>query len=379
MTAERALTRALGASCNTAVGARAASAAVAPSGRQADASRARRVCGWVGLPDGSEWMPDAARRRAGRGSVSCVAERMLAAGARELLARAEAMRGRGVTVYLVGAGPGDPGLMTARALELIAAADVIVYDRLIPDGALDGARGDAQLIYAGKEGGGPSMPAGPRSTRLLLEHGAGGARSCGSRAATRSCSAAAARRRRRCARAGIPFEVVPGVTAGIAAPAYAGIPVTHRDAASAVAFLTGHEDPTKAESALDWGALAAVPGDARRVHGGARSCGAIARAADRRRPRPPSSRPRSSSAARSPVSAPCSRRSRRSPTPPSASGSGAGDRVLRPGRGSARAAGLARAAAACTASASPSRARARRRAGWRRGCGALGAEVVEAR
>jgi uroporphyrinogen III methyltransferase / synthase len=63
-----------------------------------------------------------------------------------------------VTVYLVGAGPGDPGLLTARALELIAAADVIVYDRLIPASALDSARPDATLIYAGKEGGGPSMP-----------------------------------------------------------------------------------------------------------------------------------------------------------------------------------------------------------------------------
>ena len=79
-----------------------------------------------------------------------------------------------MTVYLVGAGPGDPGLMTARALELIAAADVIVYDRLIPDSALDGARADATLLYAGKEGGGPSMPQ-TEIERLLLEHGARGA------------------------------------------------------------------------------------------------------------------------------------------------------------------------------------------------------------
>ena len=82
-----------------------------------------------------------------------------------------------MTVYLVGAGPGDPGLMTARALELIARADVIVYDRLIPATALDGARDDAELIYAGKEGGGPSVgqarsPAGWSSTA------APGARSC---------------------------------------------------------------------------------------------------------------------------------------------------------------------------------------------------------
>src|SRR5438309_5150246 len=78
-----------------------------------------------------------------------------------------------MTVYLVGAGPGDPGLMTARALELIAAADVIVYDRLIPDGALVGARDDAQLNYAGKEGGGPSM-AQSEIDGLLVEHGRAG-------------------------------------------------------------------------------------------------------------------------------------------------------------------------------------------------------------
>src|SRR6202042_981162 len=78
-----------------------------------------------------------------------------------------------MTVYLVGAGPGDPGLMTARALELIASADVIVYDRLIPASALEGARPDATLIYAGKEGGGPSMPQSEISG-LLVSHGVAG-------------------------------------------------------------------------------------------------------------------------------------------------------------------------------------------------------------
>jgi uroporphyrinogen III methyltransferase/synthase len=164
-----------------------------------------------------------------------------------------------VTVYLVGAGPGDPGLMTARALELIAEADVIVYDRLIPDGALDGARSDAQLIYAGKEGGGPSMPQ-DEIERLLLEHGRrvpavvrlkGGDPFVFGRGGEEAEALRAA---------GIDFKVVPGITAGVAAPAYAGIPVTHRDAASSVAFVTGHEDPGKPESALDWGALAAFPG-----------------------------------------------------------------------------------------------------------------------
>jgi uroporphyrinogen III methyltransferase/synthase len=164
-----------------------------------------------------------------------------------------------VTVYLVGAGPGDPGLLTARALELIAGADVIVYDRLIPASALDGARSDAELIYAGKEGGGSSMPQG-EITRLLVDRGS--AQGCVVRLKGgdpfvfgRGGEEALALRE-----AGIPFEVVPGVTAGVAGPAYAGIPVTHRDAASAVAFVTGHEDPGKESSAIDWSALAAFPG-----------------------------------------------------------------------------------------------------------------------
>ena len=112
--------------------------------------------------------------------------------------------------------------------------------------------------------------------------GAPAGRWCGSRAATRSCSAAAARRPRRCVRPGSRSRSCPGVTAGVAAPAYAGIPVTHRDAASAVAFVTGHEDPTKPESALDWEALAAFPGTLV-VYMGVRRLPAIAAAADRRR------------------------------------------------------------------------------------------------
>jgi uroporphyrinogen III methyltransferase / synthase len=166
---------------------------------------------------------------------------------------------RAGVVYLVGAGPGDPGLMTARSLELIAAADSVYYDRLIPTGALDGARGDAELIYVGKQPGVPSVPQEEIGERLIeaaragrsvvrlkggdpFVFGRGGEEGEALRAA------------------GVAFEVVPGVTAGVAATAYAGIPVTHRDDASAVAFVTGHEDPEKAETALDWVALAAFPG-----------------------------------------------------------------------------------------------------------------------
>ena len=164
-----------------------------------------------------------------------------------------------MTVYLVGAGPGDPGLLTARALELIAAADVIVYDRLIPATALDGARPDATLIYAGKEGGGPSMPQS-EIDRLLASHGSSAATVVRLKGGDPFVFGRGGEEAEALRAAGIEFEVVPGVTAGVAAPAYAGIPVTHRDAASAVAFVTGHEDPTKPESALDWAALAAFPG-----------------------------------------------------------------------------------------------------------------------
>jgi uroporphyrinogen III methyltransferase/synthase len=162
------------------------------------------------------------------------------------------------TVYLVGAGPGDPGLMTRRSLELIARADAILYDRLIPAGALDGARADADLRYVGKRPGGSveqeeinaQLVALGRSLEVVVRLKGGDPFVFG-----RGGEEAQA-----LTEAGIAFEVVPAVTAGVAAPAYAGIPVTHRDDASAVALVTGHEDPTKPESALDWPALAAFPG-----------------------------------------------------------------------------------------------------------------------
>jgi uroporphyrinogen III methyltransferase/synthase len=149
--------------------------------------------------------------------------------------------------------------MTVRSLELIASADAIFHDRLIPAGALECARADAELIYVGKAPGSPSVPQEEIAERLIesaqqgrsvvrlkggdpFVFGRGGEEGEALRAA------------------GVEFEVVPGVTAGIAATAYAGIPVTHRDDASAVAFITGHEDPEKDETALDWAALARFPG-----------------------------------------------------------------------------------------------------------------------
>jgi uroporphyrinogen III methyltransferase / synthase len=165
---------------------------------------------------------------------------------------------RGV-VYLVGAGPGDPGLMTRRSLELIAGADTIYYDRLIPDGALDGAREDAELIYVGKQPGVPSVPQGEIGERLI-ESARAGRSVVRLKGGDPFVFGRGGEEGEALREAGVEFEVVPGITAGVAATAYAGIPVTHRDDASAVAFVTGHEDPEKPETALDWPALAAFPG-----------------------------------------------------------------------------------------------------------------------
>jgi uroporphyrinogen III methyltransferase/synthase len=163
------------------------------------------------------------------------------------------------TVYLVGAGPGDPGLVTRRALELVREADAIVYDRLIPAGLVAEAAPSAELHYAGKEPGKPSMDQ-EAINALLVELGLSGKSVVRLKGGDPFVFGRGGEEAQALAAAGVPFEVVPAVTAGIAAPAYAGIPVTHRDEASAVAFVTGHEDPAKAESAIDWEALARFPG-----------------------------------------------------------------------------------------------------------------------
>jgi uroporphyrinogen III methyltransferase / synthase len=169
------------------------------------------------------------------------------------------MSARAGVVYLVGAGPGDPGLITARALELIGSADVILHDRLIPRGALDAARSDAELVDVGKRPGNPEVPQ-RRIEELMVEHAQADRSVVRLKGGDPFTFGRGGEEAEALAEAGVPFEVVPGVTAGVAAPAYAGIPVTHRDDASAVAFVTGHEDPDKDESSLDWDALAAFPG-----------------------------------------------------------------------------------------------------------------------
>jgi uroporphyrinogen III methyltransferase / synthase len=162
-------------------------------------------------------------------------------------------------VYLVGAGPGDPGLMTARSLELIVAADVIVHDRLIPRDALAAARRDAEVLYVGKEPGAASV-AQEEIEEVLIDRARAGKIVVRLKGGDPFVFGRGGEEAEALAAAGIPFEVVPGITAGVAAPAYAGVPVTHRDDASAVAFITGHEDPAKEDGALDYEALARFPG-----------------------------------------------------------------------------------------------------------------------
>ena len=167
------------------------------------------------------------------------------------------------TVYLVGAGPGDPGLLTVRARELIAVADVILHDKLIPLQALDGARVDAIVVDVGKIGGGEQTPQ-DQTTALLLEHALAGRSVVRLKGGDPFVFGRGGEEALACRERSIPFEVVPGITAGIAATAYAGIPVTQRGMTSAVAFVTGHEDPLKwvggGGSQIDWPALAAFPG-----------------------------------------------------------------------------------------------------------------------
>lgn len=161
-------------------------------------------------------------------------------------------------VALVGAGPGDAGLMTRRSLELIAGADVIYYDRLIPPDALEGSRSDAELVYVGKEPGKPGLGQ-EEINRRLVESGRNGLKVVRLKGGDPFLFGRGAEEAEALREAGLEFEVVPGVTAGIAASAYAGIPVTHRDESASVTFLTGHEDPGKARSKIDLEQAAVSP------------------------------------------------------------------------------------------------------------------------
>ncbi len=161
------------------------------------------------------------------------------------------------TVYLVGAGPGDPGLITVKGLALIRQADVIIHDRLIPHELLREARPDAEIIDAGKAQHDHRIPQ-PQINALLVDRARAGKQVVRLKGGDPFVFGRGGEEALYCHAAGVPFEVVPGVTSAIAAPAYAGIPVTQRDIASAFSVFTGHENPTKPESAVDYPALAAA-------------------------------------------------------------------------------------------------------------------------
>src|SRR6184192_2625273 len=163
-------------------------------------------------------------------------------------------------VYLVGAGPGDPGLVTLRAKECIENADVIVYDHLANPEMLSWAREDAEIIYAGKEPGEDQNLGQREINALLIEKAHEGKQVVRLKGGDPFVFGRGAEEAQAIAEAGIPFEVVPGITSSIAGPAYAGIPVTHRAHNSHVTFFTGHENPAKTESAIDYAALAKLGG-----------------------------------------------------------------------------------------------------------------------
>ena len=162
------------------------------------------------------------------------------------------------TVYLVGAGPGDLGLVTLRAKEYIENADVIVYDHLANPQLLSWAREDVEIIYAGKEPG--ESRTQQEINALLIEKAREGKEVVRLKGGDPFVFGRGAEEAQAIANAGISFEIVPGITSAIAGPAYAGIPMTHRAHNSHVTFFTGHEDPAKAESAIDYAALAKLSG-----------------------------------------------------------------------------------------------------------------------
>jgi uroporphyrinogen III methyltransferase / synthase len=158
-------------------------------------------------------------------------------------------------IYLVGSGPGDPGLLTVKGLRVLREADALVYDRLAPESLLRHARPEAQRIYVGKKPGNPTMSQ-EEINALLVDLGRAGKTVVRLKGGDPYVFGRGGEEALELLAAGLPFEVVPGVSSGIAAPAYAGIPVTHRSVATSVAFITGHEDPTKGHSDVDWGKIA---------------------------------------------------------------------------------------------------------------------------
>ncbi|RMH07691.1 MAG: uroporphyrinogen-III C-methyltransferase [Nitrospirae bacterium] len=163
------------------------------------------------------------------------------------------------TVYLVGAGPGDPGLLTLRGKTCLEQADVVCHDNLANPLLLTYAPPEAERIYVGRRGRGAYMPQ-EAINQLLVDKAREGKRVVRLKGGDPLVFGRGGEEAEWLAASGVPFEIVPGVTSAIAVPAYAGIPVTHRTLASVVTIVTGHEDPHKEQSALEWPRLASADG-----------------------------------------------------------------------------------------------------------------------
>lgn len=164
-----------------------------------------------------------------------------------------------MTVYLVGAGPGDPGLLTVRGAELLARADVVVHDRLSAAELLDLAPADAERIDVGKA---PTVHRMTQDqiTALLVERGLAGQTVVRLKGGDPYVFARGSEEAAALAASGVDFEVVPGITSALAVPAYAGIPVTQRFSSTSFTVVTGHEDPSSGDGTVDWDAVARIGG-----------------------------------------------------------------------------------------------------------------------
>ncbi|MEA4926488.1 MAG: uroporphyrinogen-III C-methyltransferase [Syntrophomonadaceae bacterium] len=158
-------------------------------------------------------------------------------------------------VYLIGAGPGDPGLFTIKGMKVLAQADVVVYDRLIGQEILDYARKDVEFIYVGKASSNHALPQ-EDINRLLVEKAREGKTVARLKGGDPFVFGRGGEEALYLREHGLDFEIVPGVTSAVAVPAYAGIPVTHRDATSSFAVITGHEKPGKEASSIQWSKIA---------------------------------------------------------------------------------------------------------------------------
>ncbi len=162
-------------------------------------------------------------------------------------------------VYLVGAGPGDPGLLTLKGKQILERADCVVHDFLVNPALLRLARADAERIGVGRRGS-PDRMRQTAINQLLVDRARAGRIVCRLKGGDPFVFGRGGEEAQALADKGIEFEIVPGVSAGNAVPAYAGIPITHRDLTSTVTFIAGHEDPEKQSSRIDWAQLATCPG-----------------------------------------------------------------------------------------------------------------------